>query len=335
MGADKPAAEACRILGLTLGTTSERIDFLRRGAELMQAGPSVLCSLYLLGSLWEARDFGALAGAARHLLDIMPAIGEAHLALARVADQEGDTESLVEHFAYAMAYTDQPRLPHVGALDWGSMIERSGARAETRAIELLGEHVFQLNEQQSSPEEGVLPGLPLIEALDRIAKYNSRGTISARTVHALRWASERAWDRDDLRTVVVARQHVCALLDRAGPEERGRLAIEFGWLATLLKQEGRLNEAESLYQQAIVIGTGHVESVEMSSLIGRYGNLLHETGSYEAAVEIQWRAVCVRRGVEEPYPLTVPKMHELLGPQLVEGEDLVGGASSRQISPTA
>ena len=158
---------------------------------------------HLLGSLWEARDFGALAGAARHLLDIMPAIGEAHLALACVADQEGDTESLVEHFAYAMAYTDQPRLPHVGALDWGSMIERSGARAETRAIELLGEHVFQLNEQQLSPEEGVLPGLPLIEALDRIAKYNSRGTISARTVHALRWASERAWDRDDLRTVVV------------------------------------------------------------------------------------------------------------------------------------
>lgn len=299
-GTDKVAARACLALAEISDAVHERVAILRRGAEVGDPTYAALCSRMLITAMWEASDYEGLEIVAHEVLALHPSFAEANFALARVADARGDPESATEHLARAFAYQQRPILGRHGPLDMGSLLI-APEEASKRTMLLLSEHVRDLNERGLQSADATLPGLSLIEALDLIAGYNVNAFVPE-TVAALLWASERAWDRHDLDAAIVARHHAVDILRRGGEEHRFELAIELGWLATLLKQSERLGDAELLYQQAIALGTGVVTPESLSSLIGRYGNQLHYTGSYRAAAETQWRAVGVRTGRDDPFP---------------------------------
>jgi hypothetical protein len=120
--------------------------------------------------------------------------------------------------------------------------------------------------------------------------------------------SEQAWDRSDLETAIVSRQYLCEILRNGGLAHRAQLAEQTGWLATLIKQEGRPREAEILFQQAIELGQECLSPIGLSSLIGRYANLLHDIEDYRAASVLQWRALLARQ--PEVPPISFPPSPE-------------------------
>ncbi|WP_188197573.1 tetratricopeptide repeat protein [Nonomuraea sp. SYSU D8015] len=290
-GRDEVAAEASQVLGQLEGIPlDERTAVLRAGANL-ETGSSSGCAALLLGLLWQQGDFEALAelaGLGEVREDFRAA---SHLALARVAHAESDIPGAIEHLARGNALTDVASLARSLSVDLDFLTDEVVEQAEQRTGELLVEQVKHL--LGSNEGEPPLPGVSLVEALDGISQYESAPDVPLHLSieNILRWASERAWDRGELKSAAVARHHLCDLLARAGPQRRGDWAYELSWLATLLKQQGRVGEAETLFQQAAESGREVLDALLHANVIGRYGNLLHQIGEYEAAVHVQWQAV--------------------------------------------
>ncbi|WP_367132953.1 MULTISPECIES: hypothetical protein [Streptomyces] len=290
-GTDQVAAEASQRFAQLEGIPlAERIEVLQAGAKL-ETGAASGCAALLLGLRWQQEDFEALAELA-DLGEVREDFRAAsHLALARVACTKGDIPDTIEHMARANALTDISALVSSLSVNLDFLSNEMVEKAEQRTGDLLIAQIKHLlgNNEGQPP----LPEVSLVEALDGIAQYESEPDVPVHLSieRLLRWASETAWDRGELQPATVARHHLCDLLARAGPGRRGDLACELSWLATLLKQQGRIGEAETLFQQAAELGRGVLDPLLYANAIGRYGNLLHQIGEYEAAVHVQWQAV--------------------------------------------
>ncbi|MEU9630696.1 tetratricopeptide repeat protein [Streptomyces luteogriseus] len=290
-GTDQVAAEASHFFAQLEGIPlAERIEVLQAGANLETRAASG-CAALLLGLRWQQEDFEALAELA-DLGEVREDFRAAsHLALARVTYAKGDIPDTIEHAARANALTDISALARSLSVNLDFLSNEMMEKAEQRTGDLL---IAQIKHLLGNNEgEPPLPDVSLVEALDGIAQYESEPDVPVHLSieNVLRWASEAAWDRGELQPATVARHHLCDLLARAGPRRRGDLAHELSWLATLLKQQGRVGEAETLFQQAAELGRGVLDPLLHANVIGRYGNLLHQIGEYEAAVHVQWQAV--------------------------------------------
>jgi tetratricopeptide (TPR) repeat protein len=273
----------------------------------------------LLQLLWEQGNLPELKRHAGNWLSSpLPFLrARAHLGLAVVSLEDGAEATAVEHLAIATAFADPAELMESmpGAL--ASFPQPSLIRAGDLTLELLREYVWTVIADDAPPDDSKLTGMTAIEALDRVARYlGLLDTVDERNLSFFYLVSERAWDSEDLDTAIVAREHLCAMLTKIG-SARGSRAREIGWLATLYKQRGRISEAETLYQHAIELGTSVLDAAELSSIIGRYGNLLHEITDYDAAVHVQWNAIRTRKPhLDLPeFPSDAGSLQRALGPE--------------------
>lgn len=296
-GSDAIASVACAFLADELADRAERRQILERGRALRHLGYSHLCSCALLVELWQENSLGQLREVAEELLEWDATMGDAHLALGHVALSSGDRDAGVKHVARAFAYG-------IGKVDLSGLaletVRSVDEIASKRAREILDDHVWNLTTPDDEGGSPALEGMTLHQAIDRAAEMNLFGDVDSDSVEWFRYVSERAWDRNDFDTAILARQHLCDLLRRGGPSMAGDFAEQMGWTATLLKQADRIAEAEHLYQDAIAIGENTLAPSALASLIGRYGNLLHHTGDLDAAVQVQLQALRVRTGTDLP-----------------------------------
>ena len=140
--------------------------------------------------------------------------------------------------------------------------------------------------------------LPPLDAAQNLARLAGRFPAKYRRwiINTLLRCSEVAWDgssQEHLAVAAALRSHACELLgDLPGDEAAATRAEQLGWLATLQRQRGRPTDAQRLFEEAILAGKGRLEPILLASLIGRYGNLLHDLGESAAAVHLQWAGIC-------------------------------------------
>jgi tetratricopeptide (TPR) repeat protein len=277
------------------------------------------CRLALLDALWDAEDWHGLGEHATRIRPTYPTSGEVHAALGASAYQDGRRsdaiEALARAFCYARAFDILRRTPKLLLM----LREADGLSQEVdaRTMSMLVEVASQLEDGMDTAGT-VLPGLSLIEVIDRIYDYNKYAEpLDHRVIDTLIAMSERAWDRADYPVAINARRRACQLIESTG-DNTARLAMELGWLATLVKQAGNVEEALSLYQRAIAAGSDSLHPGEESSLLGRYANLLHQIGAYEPAVRTQWLAVLAQkpefRSTENSFPPAPETLDAALDP---------------------
>ena len=253
--------------------------------------------MHLFTALWEQNDIVGLTKYAEASVSRPSLLAPAHLALAIATEVNGGTEvEAAEHLALAAAFADLTDLTRImpGALKSFQACHIGPNRGTAQQIALSPHPRAPRRRRVLRRTYAGGPGA--VEALDRHSRYLSLAEQPDEgSLILFRWASERAWVSRRVDTAIVARQHLCSMLTKLGPSAQDRLAMETGWLAMLLKQQGRISEAEALYQQSIELGKGIITAVEMSSIIGRYANLLHQAGDFGAAVHLQWQAVRARK----------------------------------------
>jgi tetratricopeptide (TPR) repeat protein len=270
----------------------ERIELLEKGATNPDTRFGQLCRIGLLPALWTIGRWEDLKRAAEMVLADHPTLGIGHLAMAAYKLHSGDRSAALGRAARAFAYEGAVNLRKGYGIPPGVREPEFIADCAQLVIPLLETHATALERG----EEGPLPGMSLGDVIDRVYEYNVfEDPLDERVIGTLLSMSEDAWDRSDYPVAINARRRACQLLERLGEPQRGRRAEELGWLATLVKQSGDLEQALSLYQLAVQIGGDSLESHARSSLTGRYANLLHELGDYAVAARVQWQAVLAQR----------------------------------------
>ena len=319
-------AFACFRLAMQPGAPAEEmIRLLRLGAE-EPGRHGHYCRFALLDALWEVEDWPGLAEHARQLLPTYPAEGGVHAALGASAYQDGRRSDAIEHLARAFCYTSAfdliGRMPKLLAMvqEAGNFLPEVNARTMSMLVELAN----QLEDGMDTAETA-LPGMSLTDVIDRVYEYNKyEDPLDHRVIDTLIAMSETAWDRADYPVAISARRRACQLIEKIG--DTARLATELGWLATLTKQAGNIEEAMSLYQRAIAAGRDCLSPTEDSSLLGRYANLLHHIGAYEPAVRTQWLAVLAQkqqfRDPENPFPPAPETLDAELSPDGLDAMEL-------------
>lgn len=312
---DAPVEEKIRLLRLAVEEPSRHGDY---------------CRLTLLDALWEAEDWRDLGEHATRLLSNYPTYGGVHAALSASAYRDGRRTDAIEHLARAACYTRGldilMRTPKLLLMLEADDLFRQ--EADARNVSMLLELADQL-ERGMDTAETVVPGMPLTEVIDRLYDYNKyRDPVDRRLIKTLIVMSERAWDRADYPVAINARRHACQLLERT--DDAAELAVQLGWLASLVKQAGNIEEALSLYQRALAAGRDHLRPEEESSLLGRYANLLHQIGAYEPAVRTQWLAVLAQkqwfRDPQNGFPPDPETLEAALIPDGLESTQLLSWA---------
>jgi len=284
--------------------------------------------LWLLGALWDAEDWESLGQHATRLRLSYPTHSGVHAALFASAYQDGRVQDAIEHLARAFCYSYSVRLAKASPR-LARMIEGVGGEflqeVQTRTMSMLVELSDQL-EGGVETAETVLPGMSLSDVLNRVYDYNKyEDPLDPRVIDTLIGMSESAWDRADYSVAINARRRACQFIERTG--DIPRLAVELGWLATLVKQAGNLEEALSLFQRAIDAGADHLSPRERCSLLGRYANLLHKIGDYDPAVRMQWLAVLAQKewlpGPRGSFPPAKEVLDSALDPDGLDTIDLV------------
>jgi tetratricopeptide (TPR) repeat protein len=288
-GKDSVAAWSSFLLAAHIEDTTQRQAILERAAELPGLYGTV-CAALGLDALWKADRLDDLERMASRAVELDPTCSEAHAALARCAMERGELAQAQALFARAMCTAPTGYLT-VDPQAFDAMFPPAFVEAsfeETR--QLLSAHVHCLLDSQMS--ECPLPGVSFNKALDRITFFHRESPEPDRqTISFLEDLSEEAWDRNRLDFAASARRHLCDLVRAHRGALLDVLASQLGWLATIVKQDGRFSEAEHLFQEAIEIGRASLEPSELASLTGRYGNLLHQIGNYRIAAVVQWRAL--------------------------------------------
>lgn len=315
-GDDWEAALACLSLGATDSIpTARRIEALRRGAALPHPRESALCWAFLIGELWHAEDRDELTRAADALMPGFP--GFARLIRAALAVVDDKRELAVEHLVDAMASTDagtlgkQPLRDLAAAIPddiWEEAIEGAVGQALRALLDRLEDGSSE-TETSEALDAFLRHYLGLDNPAADAAVEEAPGWFEANRLAAI---SERLWDLGHLGPAARARVVACQLYSVIGA--RDRLANELGWLATINRQRGHVAEAESQYQRAIAVGDGVLPDDAVGSMYGRYGNLLHDTGDYEAAVATKWRGLCTTCSAVPKDTLYSPDtLNEVLG----------------------
>jgi tetratricopeptide (TPR) repeat protein len=295
----------------------EKIRLLRLAAE-EPTRHGDHCRLALLGALWQAEDWRGLDEHATRLLSIYPTYGRVHAALSASAYMDGRRSDAIEHLARAACYTTGRdilmRTPKLLLMLQADDLFRQ--EADARNVSMLLELTNQL-ESGMDTAETLVPGMSLTEVIERLYDYNKyQDPMGPGPINTLIAMSERAWDRADYPVAINARRRACQLIERTG--DAAKLAMELGWLASLVKQAGNVEEALSLYQRAIAAGRDHLRPEQESSLLGRYANLLHQIGAYEPAVRTQWMAVLAQKQQflvpENPFPPAPETLEAALAP---------------------
>ena len=296
-GEDAAAAIACYLLGTADSISPEdRTHFLHRGATVAGGYIYESCSKAIFTEYWRLGKVADLKiwADANSSRDGMAVIVD--LARVGIALTEADDSGVEEHLAMALACSDFQNLSSLIPGLWESVPESLRAKAIDSALRLLVGHVQSSLLPDGFQAESRLNGVTLIQSLNRIDYIFSFVDAPPLWIRDLfEWAASRAWDREDLHAAATSQEHLCTLLARIREVSAGELANAMGWLATLYKQLGRISEAELLYQRSIELGAGKMDKDEMGSVIERYGNLLHQVGDYEAAADMQWKSVRVRR----------------------------------------
>jgi tetratricopeptide (TPR) repeat protein len=292
-GDDAIAAHA--LLFLSEADTDNALEHLARGARTSGGKSYRLVCLYrLLDGLMRrgrAADLRAeLAQLPEDFLSLPVALyGRAGLAY---LDDEQDKQNRLTEALMADGGQLLPRLASIGV-----SADQLPLQALIDAVERLTERIqdrVRLREPGTDPPGGLAA---LADAARNIARLAGFFDLEGRrwVVDLLLQSSERAWDGGSLAHLTLAtalRSHACELLTDLGEsEDLARLATELGWLATLHRQRGRPTEAESLFQRAIELARDHLPAADVASLIGRYGNLMHDLGEFGPAVHLQWSAI--------------------------------------------
>ncbi|WP_327436549.1 hypothetical protein OG279_38350 (plasmid) [Streptomyces sp. NBC_01201] len=292
-GDDAVAAHAFLLLALT--DEDHALRHLAQGARTRDGKAyRVMCLSSLLDRLMRRGLTADLRTELAQLPDDLLKLPVALYGRAGLAYLDGE-ENRQDRFTEALMADGGQLLSLLGSI---------GLSGDALPLQAVAEAVVRLTEQiqdrVSHREAGAgHPGD--ITALSDVAQNIARladlfGPVDQRwVVDLLLQSSERVWDGGSSAHLALAaglRSRACSLLTELGePEDLVRLATQLGWLATLQRQRGRPTEAESLFQQAIELSRGRLPAIDLASLIGRYGNLMHDLGEFGPAVHLQWSAI--------------------------------------------
>ncbi|MBF5033013.1 hypothetical protein IRY44_24980 [Micromonospora sp. ANENR4] len=298
---------------LRVGVTSEAAIHRYRdslgarsvGVEIDYTGA---CAIALADQLARIRDFDALRDLPEEVCSALPQ-GVRTLIRAAIDHAEGRIGSAVETASSAVAVLGarEARDSTIHLLRCFS--PEDSDRIILNAATKLLERILRGDNTDRDPT-----GLPVLTALKHLAEIVDDYLIVGRPVtDLLLEASERHWDRAELQEAEAARALVCRIMEKSSDFGTAERAEQLGYLAAVVRQRGRLAEAETLYQAALDLGRDSLGTTEFALLVGRYGNLLHATGDYVVAVVLQWHAVCrIRRQSGELMPITTGNIALLL-----------------------
>jgi tetratricopeptide (TPR) repeat protein len=287
------------------------------------------CGIMLLDALWEAEDWPGLGEHAVRLRPAYPTFGGVHAALGASAYKDGRHHDAIEHMARAFCYASaidvlkaSPRLHLIFQESANFPLE-----VTARTMSMLEELTDQI-EGGMDAADTIVPRMSLSEVIDRVYDYNrDADPLDHRVIDTLIMMSERAWDHANYPVAINARRRACQLIERTD-DHTAKLAIQLGWLATLVKQAGNVEEALSLYQRAISAGSDRLSPTEESSLLERYANLLHQIGAYEPAVRTQWLAILAQKQKvhrpENSFPPAPETLDDALDPDGLDATALDG-----------
>ena len=289
-GNDWEAAFGCLFYADLEGVApDERVTMLWRGTEMSDSMASALCLRRLLQELWEQDEDGEYERAARALIELAPSLG--HAGLAALAVKTGDREAALRRLTQALADWDATQVSAGLAPSIRQKIPRElWSEANLAAIRTVWRKIDALLSSDAGDEQlGPLIGRALT-VFDGAGDPSTHVSMVRNDARLLTRTSERLWDRGSLELSARCRATACRLF--ATIDDRRDLAVETSWLAALQRARGELAEAESLYTQAIEIGRSSLDGQTLGGMIGRYGSLLHDTGDFDAAIEVKWRGLC-------------------------------------------
>lgn len=290
---------------------TERLHLLKRSASISCHVGAIARDL-LIEATWEAEAWPDLQSLANEALRARPMSGFLHAAVAASLLQSGDPAEATQRMSVAMIHdslfemlAESPSLRKFAMSNEGFLNQ-----AHQQTMELLLRQAESL-ESGANVDLATVPGVSLTRVVDRIFDYNEHlDRIDPRVAETLHDISESAWNRGDLASAAYVKRRTCELLELIG--DQSALADELGWLATLEKQLGHVDEALSLYQRSIGIARENLSPLEEGRLVGRYANLLHEIGDFAAAARLQWLAVRIARGESSAASDTFPPTAERL-----------------------
>ena len=226
----------------------------------------------------------AIEGAAARLDEIghRPTEAEILLLLGDVRERSGALPEGAEAIERAIWAAEAGRHDRVAAAGWMELLWNVGYR-------------------QAKHEE--------VERLDRrasaaLARLGGDPELAARRAMSL---GQIAGEKGDPAAAERHLREALALTERRLGEEHPRTAAALGALAGTLKNAGRFDESQALFERALRISEAHngERHPNTAELLGNLGNLLQARGDLTGARQAQERALAIKREVFGPAHQTV------------------------------